>query len=119
MATSLHAGIRAVPHDADAAVVVLPDMPLVAAPMITAVVERFQETGAHLVLSLYGDVPAPPTLYARRLFPAVLAAEGGGRQVIRAHRDTAAAVRWPAGLLVDLDRPADLERLRSLETGGR
>ena len=119
MASSLHAAVRAVPEECSGGLVVLPDMPLVTTAMIAETVERFRESGAPLVLTLYGETSAPPTLYARSLFPAVLAAEQGGRQVVHAHRGAAAALRRPAELLVDVDRPADLERLRALETGGR
>jgi molybdenum cofactor cytidylyltransferase len=119
MATSFHTGIAAVPEACSAALVLLPDMPLVTAAMIAEVAERFRTTGAPLVISLYGQSPAPPTLYARGLFPAALAAEEGGRQVIREHRHLAAEVRWPEELMLDLDLPDDLERLRGMTAGDR
>ena len=62
MNSSARAGMSAVPADAEAAVVVLADMPLVTAEMIAAVAERFRESRAPLVLSEYGGVQAPPTL---------------------------------------------------------
>ncbi|HEU5041857.1 MAG TPA: nucleotidyltransferase family protein [Gemmatimonadales bacterium] len=117
MPTSLQAGLRAIPERCDAAVVLLPDMPLVTSEMLAELADRFRATGAPLVISLYGEVAAPPTLYARALFPALLAAGEGGRQVVREHRARAAEVRRPAELLVDLDLPADLERARA--PGGR
>lgn len=115
MPGSFHAGIAAVPGDCDAAMIVLPDMPLVGAAAMRETLERFRDTGAPLVITLYGEVPAPPTLYARALFPAALAAREGGREVVRAHRAGAAVVRRSPDLLLDVDRPADLERLRALE----
>ena len=118
MPSSFRAGIAAVPPQCAAAVVLLPDMPLVGATMVRQVVERFRESGARLVTSLYGTIPAPPTLYARGLFPAALAAHEGGRQVVREHREEAAVVRHPADLLVDLDLPDDLERLRRFAPEG-
>ena len=114
MPSSLRAGIGAVPAACGAALVLLPDMPLVTSPMLVEMTDRFRAGGAPLVITLYGETPAPPTLYARALFPALLAAGEGGREVVRAHRGKAAVVRRPAGLLVDVDAPADLERLRSL-----
>lgn len=118
MPSSFRAGIAAVPPECAAAVVLLPDMPLVGATMVRQVVERFRESGARLVTSLYGTTPAPPTLYARGLFPAALAAHEGGRQVVREHRGEAEVVRHPADLLVDLDLPDDLERLRRFAPEG-
>jgi molybdenum cofactor cytidylyltransferase len=111
---SLQAGIGRVPADCEAAVVILADMPLVTSAMSAGLVARFRSGSEPLVISLYGDVQAPPTLYARALFPALgTAGEGGGRQVVRDHRDEAAAMEWPPALLADLDRPEDVERLRS------
>ncbi len=113
MHRSLQAGIERVPPDCEAAVVILADMPLVTAAMSAAVVARFRSGPETLVISRYGEVQAPPTLYARALFPALRAAgAGGGRAVVRDRRREAAALDWPPALLADLDRPEDIERLR-------
>jgi molybdenum cofactor cytidylyltransferase len=109
---SLQTGIGRVPGDCAAAIVLLGDMPLVTAAMIEALAERFRQGTEPLVLSLYGEVQAPPTLYARSLFPALAAAgAGGGREVVLAHRREAAEIRWPEALLADVDRPEDAARL--------
>jgi molybdenum cofactor cytidylyltransferase len=109
---SLQTGIGRVPGDCPAAVVLLGDMPLVTAAMIEALAERFRRGTQPLVLSLYGEVQAPPTLYARSLFPALAeAGTGGGREVVLAHRSEAAEIRWPEALLVDVDRAEDAARL--------
>jgi molybdenum cofactor cytidylyltransferase len=95
--------------------VILADMPLVTSAMSAGLVARFRSGTEPLVISLYGNVQAPPTLYARALFPALGAAgKGGGRLVVRGHREEAAALEWPSALLADLDRPQDVDRLRSL-----
>lgn len=120
MNTSLSAGVGALPPEASAAVVLLADMPLVDEAMIRAVVERHAATGAPLVTARYGDVTAPPTLYARSLFPELLGGEGEGRgrEVVRRHRAEAAWVDFAPALLADLDVPDDLRRAR-LAVGGR
>ncbi len=112
--TSLRAGIRAVPADAPAAVLLLADMPFVTADMIRAVVERFRSGTAPLVVSTYGGVLAPPTLYTRALFPELGAAqgEGCGKRVTRRHRGEADELAWPAGALADIDVPGDVDRVR-------
>ena len=117
MPSSFRAGIRAVPDRCDALVILLPDMPFVTPAMVAETVDRYRAEGSPLVITLYGDTPAPPTLYARSLFPAMLAAREGGREVVREHRAAAAAIRRPAGLLLDVDHPADLERLRREQPG--
>ncbi len=112
MAGSMQTGIEHVPGDCTAAVVLLGDMPLVTAGMIETLAERFRGGTEPLVLSLYGEVQAPPTLYARSLFPALAGAgAGGGREVVLAHRSEAAEIRWPETLLADVDRPEDAARL--------
>ncbi len=113
METSVRAGVAALPAGADAAVMLLADMPLVTPAMLTALVERFRATGAALVISRYGETIAPPHLYARSLL-AELAAAGSGKAVIERHRAAAEVLAWPAAGLADLDLPADRERVEAL-----
>ena len=72
------------------------------------------------MVSLFREVIAPPILYARELFPELraLTGESCGKRVIKQHRAQAAEVRWPAALLMDLDVPEDVERVRA-ELEGR
>jgi molybdenum cofactor cytidylyltransferase len=113
--TSVRAGIAAVPEAVEAAVVLLADMPLVTDRMIRALVERYRESGAPLVLSDYAGVQAPPTLYGRALFGELLGgdAETCSKKVIRRHAGEAVSVPWPAETLTDLDRPEDYERVKA------
>jgi molybdenum cofactor cytidylyltransferase len=116
---SLQAGVRAVADQAGAVVVVLADMPFVTAPMIRTVVERYRAGAAPLVVSEYGDVNAPPTLYDRSLFPELLTmtGEGCGKQVVRRHHQEAAIVHWPEVALSDIDVPDDYARIRAQLVG--
>ncbi|HYL30657.1 MAG TPA: nucleotidyltransferase family protein [Gemmatimonadales bacterium] len=113
MDTSVRAGVAALPADADAAVMLPADMPLVTPAMLAALVERFRTTSAPLVISRYGETIAPPQLYARSLF-AELAEAGSGKPVIARHRAAAEVLAWPAAALADLDLPADRERVEAL-----
>ena len=96
-------------------VVLLADMPFVSAAMIRGVVDRFRSTGARLVLSHYGDVQAPPTLYARELFAEVLAepADRCGKRIASRYGSEAQIAQWPAAALRDLDVAADYEDARA------
>jgi molybdenum cofactor cytidylyltransferase len=113
--TSLRAGVAEVPDDCGAVVVLLADMPFVTDRMIAALVGRYRESGARLVVSDYEGVNAPPHLYDRSLLPELGATEGEGcgKHVVRKHRDEAVAVGWPAAALTDIDRPGDWERIRA------
>ncbi|MFN7940790.1 MAG: nucleotidyltransferase family protein [Thermoanaerobaculia bacterium] len=114
-ATSLRAGIAALPADCDAVVVVLADMPRVTSEMIAAVAKRYRSASPRVVASAYGGVHAPPVLYDARLF-AELRALSGGRfveRILTRHRQAAEIVDWPSERLADIDRPEDVERLRA------
>jgi molybdenum cofactor cytidylyltransferase len=113
MNTSLRTGVAALPAGAEAAIVQLADMPRVTAAMLSALVRRFAETGAPLVASEYDGVHAPPTLYARTLFPELGGPEGDGcgKRVVRRHEAEAVRVPWPAEALADVDVEEDWERV--------
>ena len=121
MNSSARAGVLAVPPEAAAAIVLLADMPLVTAEMIAAAVERYRRSGAPLVISEFGGVQAPPTLYDRSLFPEIGSPEGEGcgKRVVRRHRAQAEVLAWPAAALADLDRPEDYERIKADIEAGR
>jgi molybdenum cofactor cytidylyltransferase len=113
MHTSVRIGIGQVPADCDGLIIILGDMPMVTSAMLTALVARFRGGPEPLVISRYGEVQAPPTLYSRALFAALSAAgEGCGRQVVRDYQHEAAKLQWAPELLVDLDRAEDVARLR-------
>lgn len=120
MRTSLQRGIERAAQAAGAAVVVLADMPFVSAPMLAALVERQRRTGAPVVVSRYGEVDAPPTLYDRSLFPEILALTGDqcGKGVARRHAAEAAVVAWSKDALRDVDVPQDYESVRHSPVGG-
>jgi len=113
--TSLSVGVAAVPEGCRAAVVLLADMPFVDEGMIGAVVNRFRETDARLVVSRFGEVQAPPTLYARALFAELSGGEGEGRgrEVVRRHLEGAALVAQPPKGLGDVDVDDDFARARA------
>jgi molybdenum cofactor cytidylyltransferase len=115
MNTSLRAGIRALPDDVEAAVVLLGDMPLVDAGMLRSLADRFRSARPRLVVSTYGEVLAPPILYARALFDELRALDeqACGKSVVKRHRGEAVELNWPAERLTDLDVPEDLDRVRS------
>jgi len=111
MHTSVSEGFAALPHETAAAVLLLADMPFVSAGMLSALVARWN--GEPLVISRYGEVIAPPLLYARALFPELTSLAQEGKQVVQRHLHEAAAVMQPVEALRDLDVPADVERARS------
>lgn len=111
--SSLKTGVSAAPAEAQAALVMLADMPFVTSEMLAGLIARYRSSDAPLVISDYEGVNAPPMLYDRSLFDELLAmtGEGCGRQVVKRHRDEAEVLAWPAAALADLDVPEDYERV--------
>ena len=120
--SSLRAGIHAASETpAQAAVVVLADMPFVTTEMIATLLGKYRRGDAPLVISDYEGVNAPPMLYDRSLFDELSVPEGHGcgKQVVKRHRQEAESATWPAEALTDLDRPEDYERVKaSMERRG-
>jgi molybdenum cofactor cytidylyltransferase len=110
MASSLAAGLEVVPSTAAAAMILLADMPFVSASMIAQMIQRYADTRAPLVISDYGGVTAPPTVFDRRCF-AELLARTAGRAVVNRHRDVAEVLSWPVAAGTDIDRPEDYNAL--------
>jgi molybdenum cofactor cytidylyltransferase len=113
--TSLRTGIAAVPPQAAAAVVMLGDMPFVTREMVQAIVARYWDGTAPLVVSSYEGVDAPPMLYDRSLFAELRALDGDGcgKKVVKRHRSECLEVAWPASALKDMDVPADVDAVRT------
>ena len=111
---SLHAGLRAMPEDVTATLVMLADMVEVTTPMLRALVEGVALGVEPLGVSRYGDVLAPPLVFTRSLWPELLAwhGEGCGKAVVRAHEAEARMHDWPVDALQDVDTPEDYDAVR-------
>ncbi|MGL4555380.1 MAG: nucleotidyltransferase family protein [Gemmataceae bacterium] len=114
--TSVRAGIAAVPAEAEAALIALADQPMVGATVLATLVSRYERNRPEAVGCEYGGTLGVPALFARRLFPALLALgdEEGAKRVL----GEAAAARVPfpeAG--VDIDTPEDYRNLGRGEPG--
>lgn len=111
---SLHAGLRALPEDVDAALVMLADMVHVTTPMLRALVDGLAAGAEPLGVSRYDDVLAPPLVFRRALWPELLAwhGEGCGKAVVRAHAAEARMHDWPVESLQDVDTPSDYDAVR-------
>ena len=96
----------------------LGDMPLVSSAMVRRLVDGWLASRSHrsLVISLYGEVVAPPILYGAPLFAELrsLDGDGCGKRVVKRHRAEALEVHWPPWALADLDEPDDLVRVERL-----
>lgn len=111
---SLRAGLLAVGEDGDAtAAMVTPvDVPGVSADVVRAVADAFRASAAPIVQPYDGARHGHPVLFARAVWPELLAGDlpDGARTVIHAHAAERAEVRV-ARLAVDVDTPDDYRRL--------
>ena len=114
MAGSLAAGLAAVPDTAEAAVVLLADMPRVARATLDALIAVFTRERPDAVVPVHGGRRGNPVLIARSLFPALLRLSGdeGARRILAegSHRVLLCEVDDP-GVLVDIDTRDALDAL--------
>jgi molybdenum cofactor cytidylyltransferase len=117
LSTSLKAGIKAVPADADGAIVTLGDMPQVTATLIDRLIAAFDpERGALVVIPTIEGKRGNPVLWARRFFSDLLAVEGdvGARHLISGYAEAVTEVPVEdASALTDVDTPEALIAVRA------
>ncbi len=110
LASSLRAGLGAVPPEATGALVLLGDMPAVTPPLLDALVAAFAaDPGTEAVVPVHGGRRGNPALLARSLFPAAMALAGdeGARRLLHGARVREVEVRDTA-VLLDVDEPSAL-----------
>jgi molybdenum cofactor cytidylyltransferase len=116
LATSLAAGLAALPPDASAALICLADMPLVGASLVDALIARFEAMPeAAAVVPAHAGQWGNPVLIARKLFPelAALRGDAGARRLLQGRTDVAILDTQDASILFDADTPAALAELRT------
>ena len=96
MATSLRAGLAALPADVDAAVVVLADMPRVDARLIDRLVDAWDPRDPCILAPEKDGRRGNPVLWPRRYFDEITRIEGdtGARELLLRHADRLRTVRW-------------------------
>lgn len=118
LASSLRAGIAALPETTDGALVVLADMPGVSAYLIARVMSAFTAEGGSVIVYPADDAgrQGHPVLWPKRLFPELLALEGdtGGKTLLQKHKAISRPVAASgADAFLDIDTDADLARYKS------
>ena len=114
LSQTLAAGIRAVPADWSAAVVVLGDMPALTATDLAAIAERASDDA--IVVPVHDGKRGNPVAWGRRFFGRLGAIEGdvGGKALLAEFSDAVVEVEASGdGILVDVDTPEALAALRA------
>ncbi len=116
MASSLRAGLRALPAATDAAVVVLGDMPMVSAAHIDRLIAAFDPARGNIVVPMKDGRRGNPILWPRAFFDEMQRVQGdiGARELLQRHADRIDVVHCEDdAIFADVDTP---QALRALET---
>ena len=112
LSTSLKAGLRAAPQQADAVLVALGDMPAIAPAEIDRLIAAFNPVEQRaIVVPTYKGKRGNPILWARRFVPDMMSAAGdvGARHLIGENAELVCEVEMASeGVLIDLDTPEAL-----------
>ena len=114
-ASSLRAGIAALPASVDAVLIALGDQPSLAPAIIPALLAA-RRTSAKLILApRYRDGQGNPVLFKREIFPELLRLTGdqGARPIIRKEPDRVEWVELDLPTPPDVDTPDDYEKIRA------
>ena len=110
MLSSVQAGFRALPADAEAAIVMLGDQPFLPGRVVDAVVEAYRRNGKGIVVPAFQGRRGHPVLVDLKYRDEVLALDpsDGLRRLMRAHaEDIFEAEVEDANILRDMDVPED------------
>ena len=116
LASSVKAGIAAVPDGADGAVICLGNMPMTSAQLIDHLIEAFAPDRGNLIAVPVSDGRrGNPVLWSRRFFSELMTLDGdmGARHLIAKHGEAVAEVPVEGfGAFLDIDTPQALEAAR-------
>ncbi len=112
IASSIRVGVSSC-SDRPAVMIALADEPRVDRALVTAVMDRWQETSAPVVAPRFAGVVGHPVVFDRSCFADLLALDGdvGARRVIRKMGDEVRYVDVDQPPPMDIDTPGDLRRL--------
>lgn len=117
LATSLAAGIEALPDDIDGAVILLGDMPGVTANTIDRLIAAFNPDDSRgICVPVFDGRRGNPVLWARKYFDEMTSLSGdtGAKSLIKRHAEDMAEVAMESGaILTDIDTPEMLAQARA------
>jgi len=121
LASSVRAGLRAIGPQVGAALFLLADQPSVTPQLINELIRRHRQSRKPIVAPFHRGRRGNPVLFARSLFPELMALKGdqGGRAVIGRYRAEVERVEVDSeGFFIDIDTPEDYERFLSRKANG-
>jgi molybdenum cofactor cytidylyltransferase len=119
LASSLRAGIRAVPVDCAGALILLGDMPRIAAEHVDLILGAFTAARDTIVVPVHEGRQGNPVLWPRRYFPELLQLEGdaGAKRLTAANPERMREVEMGTdAIFVDVDTPEALAQIKRGQT---
>ncbi|MFZ2404420.1 MAG: nucleotidyltransferase family protein [Methylobacter sp.] len=112
MASSIRAGVRALPESASAALILLCDQPLINAAHMQNLLNNWQNAPARIVASQYHHSVGVPALFPAEFFEHLLTLKGdrGAKPVLMKFEDSLLKIPLPEAEL-DIDSAGDFDRL--------
>jgi molybdenum cofactor cytidylyltransferase len=122
MGSSLRVGLSTLDPLTKAALIILADQPFVLTKTLDRIIDRYQQSGAQIVIPMYQGFRGNPVLLDRSVFPEIMAlsGDGGCRSIFGDHLD--GIVKVPVddiGVLLDVDTKADFARLQNFGQGAQ
>jgi len=116
LSTSLKTGVRALPAEVTAVIVLLGDMPLISSMAINEVMTAFEAAPEKIAaVPVYGGEWGNPVLLSRALFAevATLQDDAGARKLLQGRAGDVLEVPFASdAILIDLDTPEALAKAR-------
>ena len=114
-ASSLRAGIAALPASVDAVLIALGDQPSLAPSIIPALLAARRTSPKLIVAPRYRDGQGNPVLFKREIFPELLRLTGdqGARPIIQKEPTRVEWVELDLPMPPDVDTPDDYEKIRA------
>ncbi len=110
LASSIRAGMAALPGDTRAVLLALADKPLLRAETVAMLIDRFPQEGLPIVYPTFKGAQGHPVLLASELFPELVRLEGdsGAKSLLRKFAERTVEVETDdVGILLDIDTPED------------
>jgi molybdenum cofactor cytidylyltransferase len=115
--TSVIAGLWAIDSKSDGAMFLVGDQPMISVALIDAIIDRFENSDASIIVPRFKGKTRNPVLFRRKLFPQLLKLTGdrGGRSLIEKYPNQTEVVDWnDEAPFMDVDVREDYEKLKRL-----
>ncbi|HLB30401.1 MAG TPA: NTP transferase domain-containing protein [Gammaproteobacteria bacterium] len=109
LATSLRAGIAALPRDAAGVLILFCDQPFIREPQFRELIREWQRHPGKIIAAAYNGILGVPVLFPARYFSefALLSGDRGAKAILERHPEEIIAVNMPEAAR-DIDTQADL-----------